>query len=819
MVYTLIAGTACPSEPPVYDIPRLEAITIDGKSDDWGDEGFRADVMSQRSFEGVTPTDFDPRCRLGWTDQGLAVLFVVRDDVPLEKERPLELWMWDGVLLTITPARDLGRETEVKVAAGADPQRPGQKVSFPTLKTGDTTPTLIIASSVMDKAYVVEILYPWANLSRPLKEGDVLSVRAVAEDVDDPDLSMWFGGKAGRLDCKARLASKPSPPIRAVGAGSYERMRDTNVTLWGVGELAGKEVRLLDGEREIASGTMRAAGTRSTATFTVPMPPVGETWADFKAVVDRNIDAPIAIQDAREVRGQAFTEQEIEFDPGYAFSGANFPKADFLDSFEAEALIGPYTVKTTFYDKDFNAVTSAEQVGRYGAMIEIQPEKGRLTRRFRTVVRVPAGVSWWDLGVKASLSLPDSMGPALPEGSLLSEQAEELSGAEAGRGFWTRSFGGVLLAAILESREWAVEDRSSYDARAADRQWWVTFKRQFYGTDKMFSKAFECPAKGMEPTAPVVSEGTLDQAGMTAQGIADIDALLQRWATDSDQAFAVCIVRHGVIALHKAYGERDGKPMTVTTPSWMASITKLMSASLMMMLVDQDLVDMDAPIRDYFPIMRDIPIEKPITVRNLYTHTGGLWGHWGDDMNDMEEVVADYYPYLHADIQSPYNGAGNSLGSKIIETITGEALPQFYRKHLLDPLDCEHTTVYDSSGGTASVPLDMAKIGQMLLSRGAYGDMRFYRRETLQRMFPAPLTKQFGEGTTKVGGFGMQWMAGTPKFSEHTMTHGAASSATFCIDFDHDMVVVMCRNSAGKNFDKYHRQFVSAILNALVEDE
>ena len=76
--------------------------------------------------------------------------------------------------------------------------------------------------------------------------------------------------------------------------------------------------------------------------------------------------------------------------------------------------------------------------------------------------------------------------------------------------------------------------------------------------------------------------------------------------------------------------------------------------------------------------MRDIPVERPITVRNLYTHTGGLWGHWGDSMNDMEEVVADYYPYLAADKLSFYNGAGNSLGSKIIETITGEAVTPAY---------------------------------------------------------------------------------------------------------------------------------------------
>ena len=71
--------SASRAEIPTYDIPLLTNLSIDGKSDDWGDRGFRAEVMNQRSFDGVTPENFNPRCRLAWTNQGLAVLFVVRE--------------------------------------------------------------------------------------------------------------------------------------------------------------------------------------------------------------------------------------------------------------------------------------------------------------------------------------------------------------------------------------------------------------------------------------------------------------------------------------------------------------------------------------------------------------------------------------------------------------------------------------------------------------------------------------------------------------------------------------------------------------------
>lgn len=98
--------------------------------------------------------------------------------------------------------------------------------------------------------------------------------------------------------------------------------------------------------------------------------------------------------------------------------------------------------------------------------------------------------------------------------------------------------------------------------------------------------------------------GTLAEAGMKPDAAEKIDAALREWAADTDQAFAVCGVRHGVIVLHRAYGTREGKPMTVDMKSWMASVTKTMSASLMMMLVDQGILDLDDPVEKYVPALR-----------------------------------------------------------------------------------------------------------------------------------------------------------------------------------------------------------------------
>ena len=215
---------------------------------------------------------------------------------------------------------------------------------------------------------------------------------------------------------------------------------------------------------------------------------------------------------------------------------------------------------------------------------------------------------------------------------------------------------------------------------------------------------------------------------MSPAAVAGIDSLCRVWAEQSDQGFAVALARRGVLVLHEAYGTRDGRPMTVDDRSWMASITKLLSGTLMMMLVDQGLVDLDAPLDSCLPSLRGIEVARPLTIRDLYIHTNGLWGHWGDDLHDFEEIVAGYYPFLPVREQHSYNGAGYALGGKVIEALTGEAIPMFYKRHLLDPLGCTNTHVTDTSGGAASVPADIARIAQMLLNRGAYGEWRFLQR-------------------------------------------------------------------------------------------
>jgi len=491
----------------------------------------------------------------------------------------------------------------------------------------------------------------------------------------------------------------------------------------------------------------------------------------------------------------------------YVFTGAPFPTLVYAPNTEAlEKLLGPCTVKIAFYDRDHREVTQADRPGPYGAVVQLSPKLGPPVRRFVTLCRIDGEVKADQRFDPATISnLRQPFG--LPEGALHREEKLAVEVLKA-RAFseWSRDaraarlFAGLFLGGSNDKPRTKADD-----ALARERQWWVDLKRKIYGWDKGYAKPFVAPVPLEGKRAPVVRPGTPAEAGMKPDAADKIDAVLQAFAADTDQAFAVCIVRHGVVVLHKAYGERDGKPMTVDTKSWMASITKTMAATTMLMLIDQGLVSFDDPVEKFLPPLRGLKVGKPLLVRNLYTHTNGIEKlPWNDEMSDIEERLAAYYERAKVGQVWAYGGNGNILGGKIIEAVTGEAVPLFYKHHLLDPLGCTGTEVIGTHGDARSIPLDMAKFGQLLLNRGDYGAKRFVKPETFEQMLPRILTKELGPETKKSFGFGLDGNA--KKFG-----HGAASAATFSVDTEADMVVIMTRDKQGKNQDKYNGKFWEAI--------
>ncbi len=575
---------------------------------------------------------------------------------------------------------------------------------------------------------------------------------------------------------------------------------------------------LRDGASKVAEGPLeRCEPTgRTMARLELPLPAPGE---------DRELSVTA---DGREIGRlslaypAAKVAEYLQFEPVVAepavFGGSQLPPVDFPRPLHVERLIGPYTVETEYYDAQHRPVASAAEPGRYGAIATFRPESGRAFRRFVTLFRTPESVAWWRSRIDARVVLPEGLGIDAGAAEAYRNELSETLKWLMVEGFRQSPHVAAVLVGLYEAGHDDLPPGWFNAPMRRDRRWWVGMKRKLYGWEQRWPQPFDAPGFEKEP-APVIREGAPAEAGVRDDAAAQIDAICTAWANDSGEPFGVCVVRRGVVVLHKAYGTRDGKPMTVRTPSRLASITKTIAGACMMMVVDAGLVDLDERVDACLPALEGIETSKPLLVRHLYTHTSGLSGHWGADVNDMSERIGAVLETVHVAEKYQYNGTGLDLGSKIIEAVTGESWPDFARNHLLRPLGCEDTTVPDCGGGMRSTPMDLARIAQVILNRGAYGRMRFFSEEAYEQMRPRSLEYILGEsGSKNRYGLGISFMGG-PGLSAESLGHGSATSCTLRIDPALDLVIVMTRDAAGRNWRKHHIRFMETVTSMLLPDE
>lgn len=146
-------------------------------------------------------------------------------------------------------------------------------------------------------------------------------------------------------------------------------------------------------------------------------------------------------------------------------------------------------------------------------------------------------------------------------------------------------------------------------------------------------------------------------------------------------------------------------PVTVDTLFQTGSISKTYTGTVIMMLVEQAKVDLDAPVKKYlkdFKVKDKIVTEK-VTVRQLLTHMGGWVGDYFNDFGNgddaLDKMVKDIakLPQIQplGTIWS-YNNTGFNVASRIIEIVTKKPYEQAVQEMLLEPLGLEMTFFYPS---------------------------------------------------------------------------------------------------------------------------
>src|SRR5262245_21839077 len=131
------------------------------------------------------------------------------------------------------------------------------------------------------------------------------------------------------------------------------------------------------------------------------------------------------------------------------------------------------------------------------------------------------------------------------------------------------------------------------------------------------------------------------------------------------------------------------------------SMTKVWTATLAMQLVDEGLLDLDAPIVEVLPELRlsDPEAMQKVTMRHLLSHTSGIDGDVFTDTGRGDDCLEKYVAQLAEAAQNhplgatwSYCNSGFSLVGRVIEKLTGGTWDAAIQQRLVQPLGLTHTS-------------------------------------------------------------------------------------------------------------------------------
>ncbi len=243
---------------------------------------------------------------------------------------------------------------------------------------------------------------------------------------------------------------------------------------------------------------------------------------------------------------------------------------------------------------------------------------------------------------------------------------------------------------------------------------------------------------------------------------------------------AISVVSNGTILLSKGYGYADlenNKPVNANTTLFrIASVSKPITATAVMQLVEQGKLDLNEDVNTYlkdFQLPQIYP--QPVTLHHLLTHTAGfeegflcyLYNRETSDIT-LGEVLAGgipRQPWAPGTIAS-YSNYGLALAGYIVEVVSGDLYEEYVEENILKPLGMEHTTAWQPvpldivsdlsngydyygdeyvelpfeyistppAGGISASATDMAKFMMAHLGRGQYNGIRILSEEMIDEM-------------------------------------------------------------------------------------
>ncbi len=330
--------------------------------------------------------------------------------------------------------------------------------------------------------------------------------------------------------------------------------------------------------------------------------------------------------------------------------------------------------------------------------------------------------------------------------------------------------------------------------------------------------------------------------GMEADTLAQIPVQLKELVAKQRIAGAVTLtLRHGKVVEFDAVGMADlenKRTMRKDSVFWIASMTKPIVATSVMLLVHEGKLSLDEPASRFIPAFKQVKLRngqtpaREITVRDLLSHTAGL-AQPNRQPHDMSQSLANYTSYL---LRNPLNfepgsqyeyGFGLTIAGRIVEAVSGLPYAQFLEERLFKPLGMKNSTFWpnadqrrrmaktykqdeqkrlapaichfltpdetirpepEPSGGLFSTAQDYATFLQMIANGGEWNGVRLLSKQAVDEMTRPHVIN--GQPL----GYGLGWAqvrrpANAPGLSG--FGHGGAFSTNGLIDPQRGLVTVL----------------------------
>lgn len=262
---------------------------------------------------------------------------------------------------------------------------------------------------------------------------------------------------------------------------------------------------------------------------------------------------------------------------------------------------------------------------------------------------------------------------------------------------------------------------------------------------------------------------------------------------------ALVVDRHGIV-YENAFGLRtlgEPTPMSTDTVGWIASMTKAITGAAVMQAVERGLLDLDAPAGGVAPEIDTIgvlegfeangtprfrPPKRPVTLRDLMTHTAGFsYERWSDEVwrchqalgipaNSTCKLAMLRSPLMFDPGSRWEYGIGIDWAGRMLEIASGRKLGDWMRDEIFAPLGMRDSAFRitpgmrarlakmhqrDAAGAIAPLPdfeipqepefemgggglystaADYARFLRMILNRGELDGVRVLRAETVAQM-------------------------------------------------------------------------------------